>query len=417
MNKLIIAILQSLKGDPYQVLGVSKDASPADIKKSYYQLAKQYHPDTNKDPKAKEKFVEIQSAYEILSDESKKAQYDQFGSSAFNDNGGGFNPNGHPGFSGFGKGFSEDIFDQLFSAFGGSQRASGGMAMGQDVTVSFKIDFMEAAKGASKPLVYERIIECTPCKGSGLKAGAKRTTCVVCKGTGQTIFQRGGLLMSSTCTACKGQGVQTPRNSNCQSCDGQGRVREKKSVVVDIPAGVDDGSRIRLSNQGHAPLEGKGPSGDLYVVLKVSIIIITFKVLSHPQFKRQGSSILSTVSIPLSTALLGGVVRIPTIDGDVDLTLPAGVQPEEVRVLRKRGVVLPRSRSDKGDHRVTIKIEIPKSLTQKQKELIIEAFGHKKASDGDNSEKSGGKKSGFFDFFKSSCSETEKEKMSGKSSS
>ena len=249
------------------MLGVGKSASASDIKKSYYQLAKQYHPDTNKDPSAKEKFVEIQSAYEILSDESKKAQYDQFGSSAFENGGAGFNPNGHPGFSGFGKGFSEDIFDQLFSAFGG-QRSSG-MAMGQDVTVSFKIDFMEAAKGASKPLEYERIIECNPCKGSGLKAGAKRTACGVCKGTGQTIFQRGGLLMSSTCNACRGQGVITPRNSNCQSCDGKGRVREKKSIIVNIPQGVDDGSRIRLGNQGHAPLEGKGPLGDLYVVLKV----------------------------------------------------------------------------------------------------------------------------------------------------
>jgi molecular chaperone DnaJ len=269
------AILQSYKGNPYQTLGLSKSASAADIKKSYYQLAKQYHPDTNKDPKAKERFVEIQSAYEILSDASKKAQYDQFGASAFNENGGpGFDPSGHPGFSGFGKGFSDDIFDQLFSAFGGGQRTGGGMATGQDVSVSFKIDFMEAAKGASKPLVYERIKECSPCKGSGLKPGAKRTTCVVCKGTGQSVFQRGGFLMSSTCSACKGQGVQTPRNSNCQSCDGEGRIRERKSIVVDIPAGVDDGSRIRLSNQGHAPLEGRGPSGDLFVVLKVFFFIM-----------------------------------------------------------------------------------------------------------------------------------------------
>ena len=279
--------LLQLKRDAYETLGLSKSASASEIKKAYYQLAKQYHPDTNKDPKAKEKFVEIQQAYEILSDDSKKAHYDQFGHNGFDGTGQQSNPGGFGGFSGgfpggfgagqsssggFPGGFGHDIFEQLFNGMGGGRSsAAREMAMGRDIELSLGIGFMDAVKGTTKQISFEAITKCDPCGGSGLKSGVKAKKCGTCNGTGQTVFSRGGFLMSTTCQSCGGSGTVVPPGSNCRSCAGKGRVRERKTVEVDIPAGVDDGSRIRLSKQGHAPLEGNGPNGDLFVQLKVSI--------------------------------------------------------------------------------------------------------------------------------------------------
>ncbi|KAJ3311473.1 hypothetical protein HDU76_003115, partial [Blyttiomyces sp. JEL0837] len=334
------ALALASKRDPYEVLGVSKSASASEIKKAYYQKAKEYHPDTNKDPASKEKFVELQHAYEILSDDQKKAAYDQFGHSDGQDGfpGGGPGAGFNGGFSGFGPGQGADIFEQLFKGFagGGGFPGAGGRAgfggfgssVGQDVSLKMRIGFMEAAKGAEKPLTYRSVQKCDDCSGSGLKKGAKKSTCGVCGGSGQQVFMRGGFHMSATCGSCGGSGQHIPPNSQCRKCDGIGRVQELKTVTVTIPAGVDNGMKVRLARKGDVPLEGDGPAGDLYVLLEVD---------PHPVFKRDGSDILVNATVPLQMAILGGTIRVPTIDGDVELKIPPGTQPEERKRLPKRG--------------------------------------------------------------------------------
>ena len=264
-------------------MGVSKSSNSNEIKKAYYQLAKQYHPDTNKDEKAKEKFVEIQEAYEILSDDKKRAQYDQFGhaSDSSNPNMGYGNYGNAGGFGGFG-GFESgnpfgrggaNIFDELFNAWGGSSSSrQSTFSRGQDISASLNLGFMESVKGTKKPISVETIVNCEPCSGSGLKSGVKPTKCHVCGGTGEATFQKSGFMFVSTCTECGGQGKTVPPGSNCRSCGGKGRVRERKNVTVDIPPGVEDGSRIRLQQKGHAPLNGKGSPGDLFVTIKVFLL-------------------------------------------------------------------------------------------------------------------------------------------------
>lgn len=276
----------ALKKDAYKTLGLSKSASSSEIKKAYYQLAKQFHPDTNKGPEAKEKFVEIQQAYEILSDEGKRATYDAHGPGAFDGNGqeqgassgfpGGFPGGFHGGFPGFGQGQGQgfgasDLFEQFFGGSMGGGSSSRGSPLGSDINLSLSIKFMDAIKGVSKTLAFDAVTSCDPCSGTGLKTGAKPKKCSACGGSGQTVFQRGGFLMSAPCSVCHGEGVTIPQGSKCSSCSGKGKVKTRRSVEVDIPAGVQDGSRIRLSRQGHAPLEGQGPNGDLFVELKVCL--------------------------------------------------------------------------------------------------------------------------------------------------
>ena len=342
-----------------------KSASANEIKKAYYQLAKQYHPDTNKDPSAKEKFVEIQEAYEILSDDKKRLQFDQFGESAFNDNRQG--SNGFDPFSGP-RGFSGDIFEQLFNGFRTSANGQYDMA-GEDISAAISVTFLEAAKGCKKPLSFVSVSKCDPCSGSGMKAGQKRRSCETCHGSGRVTFMHGGYHIASSCKACGGSGRVVPPGAKCTSCNGAGRVRQRRTVEVDVPGGIDDNMRVRLAAQGDAPLEGDGPNGDLFVLINVK---------KHPVFKRDGCDVLADVSIPLNVALLGGSVRIPTIDGDVDLQVPAGSQPNDKKVLRKRGAIKLTNRgpsSDRGDQWVTLKVDLPKHLTATQKELIAEAFG------------------------------------------
>eukprot|EP00842_Homolaphlyctis_polyrhiza_P001394 jgi/Hompol1/2255/HPOL_005915-RA len=393
------SIPSQLKKDPYDTLGVSKSSSANEIKKAYYQLAKQYHPDTNKDASAKEKFVEIQEAYEILSDEQKRAQYDQYGKSAFDGGGSGF-PGGFGGFGGGPGGFGgaggpfagANIFEQMFGNFGagaGGRRQT--HFVGEDISTSMNITFMEAAKGTKKPLSYVSVRNCQPCSGSGLKPGQKASTCGVCKGTGQVVFSRGGFHMATTCDACGGSGKTVPQSAKCNSCNGAGRVRERQSIIVDIPAGVEDSMRIRLAGQGDAPLDGEGASGDLFVVLNVG---------KHNIFKRDGADVLMNATIPLNTAILGGSIRIPTIDGDVDLTIPPGTQSNDRKVLRRRGVpnVSAGRRNssgelERGDQWVTLQVSIPKTLTEKQKRLIEEAFGPSSSASGSDSPSSASKSS------------------------
>ncbi|KAG5930213.1 hypothetical protein E4U42_002615 [Claviceps africana] len=385
------------QSDPYQALGVSKSASAADIKKSYYGLAKKYHPDTNKDPGAKEKFAEIQAAYEILSDPKKKAQYDQFGAAGFDPSGapGGGNPFGGAGnpFSGFGGqgGFGGDFnFDDLFSAFAGQQNPFSGrrggrqqeVLVGDNIEVQASITFMEAAKGTSKTVTITPLTTCKTCTGSGLKAGTQRSPCKSCNGTGTRLhFMAGGFQMASTCGVCEGTGTTIPRGSECRTCSGNGVVRERKTVTIDIPAGIEDGMRLRVDGAGDAAPTGKSADpnarsqpGDLYVFVRVA---------RDPKFSREGSNVLYTATIPLTTALLGGQVEIPTLDGSVNVKVATGTNTGDKMTLTGMGMKkLGARRGGSGDLRVEFRVNMPKYLDANQRtivEMLADEMGDKTA--------------------------------------
>ncbi|CEG69153.1 hypothetical protein RMATCC62417_05278 [Rhizopus microsporus] len=357
----------SAKRDPYEVLGVKKNATSSEIKKAYYALAKKYHPDTNKDKDAREKFVQIQEAYEILSDDEKRKQYDQFGHGF---DGGGMGGGPGAGFhgSGFPGGFDpNDIFSQFFGGgFGGA--AAGGdpfgrPSAGDDIQIPLTLSFMEAVKGATKYVQVNRVTDCQSCRGSGVRPGKSKETCKVCHGVGvQTIMMGGGFGMQTTCQACGGEGSSIPPGCGCPACNSMGKVRERKTVQVTIPPGVDQNSRIRVSGEGDAPLKGKGPSGDLFVTLNIQPSKI---------FRRQDSDVFVDAKIPFYKAMLGGRVRIPTIDGDVELKIPSGSQPGDNIALRGRGIQRFRG-TTRGDQIVTLKVELPRSLRGRQKEIIEE---------------------------------------------
>ncbi|KAG5980739.1 hypothetical protein E4U55_003707 [Claviceps digitariae] len=376
--------------DPYEALGVKKSASAAEIKKSYYGLAKKYHPDTNKDPGAKEKFAEIQAAYEILSDSNKRAQYDQFGAAGFDPSGGapgGGNPFGGAGnpFSGFGGqagfGGGEFNFEDIFSAFAGQDGPFGGRRggrsnpfqqetlVGDNIEVQASITFMEAAKGTRHTVNITPLTKCGKCSGSGLKAGTKRSPCKSCAGTGTRVhLMQGGFQMASTCGTCEGTGMSIPRGSECPTCSGNGVVRERKTVTVDIPAGIEDGMRLRIDGAGDAAPAGKSADptarsqpGDLYVFVRVA---------KDPRFSREGSSLRHTANIPLTTALLGGQVEIPTLDGSVNVKVPTGTNAGDKITLTGMGMKkLNGRRGACGDLRVEFRVDMPKYLTANQRTI------------------------------------------------
>ncbi|TFY83736.1 hypothetical protein EWM64_g279 [Hericium alpestre] len=353
--------------DPYQVLGVKKDATPAEIKKVYFSLARKYHPDTNPDKDAKAKFVEIQEAYDTLKDDKKRAAYDQYGASSQQP---GFDPDtfarspfggagGFSGFQNFNGSFSgaqgQDLFEQLFGAFGGRGRSRGSPftddSRGEDIDVTVGVSFMDAAKGTSRTVNVTPVTNCNTCSGTGLKSGAKRSTCPSCGGSGtRTFVIESGFQMASTCPTCSGTGSTIPRGSECDGCEGIGKVRTRKSIKVDVPAGVEDGMTIRVPNAGDAPVTGKGPSGDLLVRVNVA---------ASKVFRRQGANLYHEVRIPVHTALLGGRVRVPTLEGDVDVRVPGGTQQGEEMVLKSRGIPSVLGR-DKGDLFVTFAIQLPR---------------------------------------------------------
>ncbi|PGG97495.1 chaperone DnaJ [Blastomyces parvus] len=391
--------------DPYSVLGVGKDASAADIKKAYYGLAKKYHPDTNKDANAKEKFAEAQSAYELLSDSEKRQAYDRYGSGAFDQNGG-FNPGAGPGgpggpfsgataggFHGFGGGFpgggfSADInFEDLFGAFTGGAgrrgRSRGGpfrspVVEGDDIEVQTNISFMDAAKGTTKEIFITPLVQCKTCNGEGTKPGKKRAQCKTCGGTGSQVhFIQGGFQMASTCTSCGGAGMSIPRGSECNSCGGDGVVRERKTVHVNIPGGVEDGMRLRVPGEGDTPAVEPGARtqrGDLYVFIKVA---------PDSRFSRSGSDVLYTAQIPLTTALLGGEVTIPTLDGEVKVKVATGTGTGDKITLSGMGMrKLEGRRGQQGDLKVEFKVAMPKYLNANQRtilEVLADEMGDKTA--------------------------------------
>ncbi|KAF3922789.1 hypothetical protein AA313_de0205208 [Arthrobotrys entomopaga] len=335
-------------------------------------MAKKYHPDANKDPKAKEQFVDIQQAYDILSDPQKKEQYDQFGAAGFDPSGsGGFNPDGaHPfgggfgfGSGGFSSGFTvEDLFSMFGGAGGGGKRRAAQVeeAFGDNIDVQTTISFMEAANGTTKTINITPLVTCHTCSGSGLKAGAQRTSCNKCQGTGTRVhFHQGGFQMASTCGTCSGSGIVIPKGSDCATCSGVGVLRDRKSVRVDIPAGVDDGMRLKVDSEGDAPVVQPGSSpkirlhrGDLYVHIKVQ---------AHPNFSRSGADVLYTATIPMTTAVLGGKIKIPTLKGDVELNIPSGTTTGDRITISGKGMSKLTSRKGAyGDLRVEFRVSLPK---------------------------------------------------------
>ena len=378
------------KRDYYEVLGVSKSASDDEIKKAYRKLAKQYHPDRNPGDKAAEaKFKEANEAYEVLSDKSKRAKYDQFGHAGVDPNfggGGGFGG----GFGGFDMGDVDlgDIFGSFFGGGfggfggGGASRASAPQK-GESLRASLTVSFEEAAFGCEKEIELSRTEPCTDCHGSGCAPGTTAETCPDCRGAGVVRIQRGGggFAFSTTapCSRCGGKGkiIHTP----CKSCGGAGSVRRKKRITVTIPAGIDDGQAVSLRGQGNAGKNG-GPSGDL---------IVGIRVKPHPQFQRDGTTVLYEQSVSFYQAAMGAELEIPTIDGSVKWTLPAGTQPGTTFRLRGKGIPELRGRG-RGDQFVTVRVQVPRSMTGEQKEAL-RAFG---AAMGENVGGEGGVK-GFFD--------------------
>lgn len=385
--------------DPYKTLGVDKTASAKDIKKAYYQLAKKYHPDVNKEDGAEKRFQEIQAAYEVLSDETKRKQYDTFGAAAFDQGAGGpggpggagadgpFNPfsnfsgfGGFPGGGGAG-GFSfEDIFGFGDQTAGRGRNRGAMHYKGDDVEVSVTITLEDAARGATRTVEYNTLDECGTCDGSGLKAGKKKQTCPSCGGTGTTVhLMQGGFQMASTCHTCEGAGVVIPRSAQCDTCHAKGVVRKRRSTDIEIPAGVADGMRLRLSEEGDAPPVLSGPNikatkGDLYVRVRVK---------PHQHFKVSHADLLYKAEVPLTTAALGGKIEIPTLLGHkIQLNVPAATQPGRTVTIPEHGMPVLNRRGLSGNLQVTFDVKTPRAETSTQRillEALADAYGDKTA--------------------------------------
>ncbi|MGA9857556.1 MAG: molecular chaperone DnaJ [Solirubrobacteraceae bacterium] len=342
--------------DYYEVLGVARGADDSEIKKAFRRLARELHPDVNKEPDAEERFKEAAEAYEVLSDADRRATYDRYGHEGLRS--GGYSPN----FEGFGS--VADIFEAFFGgggfggAFGGS---AGGPAQGGDVAVGAEITLAQAAHGASVEVSYDAVSRCEHCHGNGAEPGTPIETCAKCSGTGQLrVVSRtpfGQMVRAAACDVCGGEGkiAQTP----CRECSGRGRKVEHERVSVDVPAGIDDGQRIRISGRGHAGDRG-GPSGDLYVQIRVK---------QDPRFVRHEDDLVTVVDVAAPLAALGTTVEVPTIDGSTELEIPAGIQPHETLTIRGQGMPALRGRRH-GDLRVVVNVVVPRHLKREQKELL-----------------------------------------------
>lgn len=361
----------------YDRLGVSKDASQDEIKRAYRKMSKKYHPDINKEPGAEEKYKEIQEAYETLSDDQKRAAYDQYGPDGANGFGGQGGFGGFDGGAGFG-GF-EDIFSSFFG--GGPTRNPNAPRQGDDLQYRVNLTFEEAVFGAEKEVHYNREATCKTCSGSGAKPGTSPVTCGRCHGQGiinvDTQTPLGMMRRQVTCDVCHGTGQEI--KDPCQTCRGTGHEKQSHKVSVKIPAGVETGQQIRLAGQGEAGFNG-GPYGDLFVIINVN---------PSDKFTRDGSTIYYTLNISFVQAALGDTVEVPTVHGNVEMTIPAGTQTGKTFRLKGKGA--PRLRGgSQGDQHVTVKIVTPTKLNDAQKQALL-AFA--KAS-GD--EKIAPQKKGFF---------------------
>ncbi|BDW87071.1 MULTISPECIES: molecular chaperone DnaJ [Roseicyclus] len=353
------------KRDYYEVLGVSKGASADEIKKAYRTKAKELHPDRNADkPDAEAQFKEVNEAYDVLKDADKKAAYDRFGHAAF-DGGmagggraGGYG--GRPGQGDFASAFS-DVFEDLFGDFMGGQRGGGGRSRasrGSDLRYNLRISLEEAFAGLNKQITVPSSVACGSCNGTGSEAGAEPTTCPTCSGMGKVRAQQGFFTVERTCPTCSGMG-QIVKNP-CRTCGGAGRQQKDRALSVNIPAGVETGTRIRLSGEGEAGMRG-GPSGDLYIFIEVS---------EHALFQRDGIDLFCRVPVSMTRAALGGEIEVPTIDGGRSrVKVPEGSQSG--RQMRLRGKGMPQLRGPGiGDMYIELAVETPVSLTAEQKELL-----------------------------------------------
>lgn len=369
------------KRDYYDVLGVPRDAGDKQLKEAYRALAKKYHPDANPGNKeAEQHFKEINEAYEALKDPQKRAAYNQFGHAAFDGSGGGFSRGGRSGFGpDFGSSMS-DIFEDLFGEFMGGGRRAGGRRQnsstrGGDLRYNLEITLQDAYKGKAAQVRVPTSTTCEVCNGSGTKAGTAPTTCATCGGDGRVRAQQGFFTIERTCPTCEGRGETI--TDPCSSCHGEGRVRSERTLSVNIPAGVEDGTRIRLANEGEAGLRG-GPSGDLYIFLTIQ---------PHEFFHRDGADLFCKVPISFPTASLGGDIEVPTLDGNkARVKIPEGTQNGKQFRLKGKGMPVLRSRQN-GDLYIQVMVETPVNLSRRQKELLREF--EKESSNRNNPESEG----------------------------
>ena len=347
------------KRDYYEVLGVSKTATDAEIKSAFRKLAKKYHPDVSKEENAAEKFKEVQEAYAVLSDPEKRKKYDQFGHSAFQNNGGG--AGGFQGFDGFDFGDMGDIFDDILGGFGfssNSRRSANGPRKGNDVLYRMTISFDEAVHGCEKDIDLDTVDNCPNCHGEG---GFNSKTCPECRGSGtisseqRTMF--GSFLTKTTCPECHGTGNIFEKK--CPDCNGKGKIRKNKTITVTVPAGIDNGNRLRLTGKGEAGENG-GRNGDLY---------LEFTVKDHDFYKRNEDDVYIDLPLTITEAVLGCTKEVPTIYGNVELTIPSGTQSLDKLRLRGKGIENVNTKR-KGDMYAVVKVIMPEKLTKEQKSLF-----------------------------------------------
>jgi molecular chaperone DnaJ len=344
------------KQDYYETLGVAKGASADELRQAFRKMAMQHHPDRNSGDKASEqKFKDINEAYDILKDEQKRAAYDRFGHAAFEQGGMG----GAGGFGGFSGGFA-DIFEEMFGAMGGGRRDAGPNRSGSDLRYNLEIPIEEAFKGKQTTVRVNTFAQCEPCHGSGAEAGSRPAACRTCQGHGRVRAQQGFFTIERTCPTCQGAG--TVIEKPCRSCGGQGRIRREKTLSVNIPPGVEDGTRIRLAGEGEVGLHG-APAGDLYIFISIT---------QHAIFQRDGANIHCRVPIPFTTAALGGAIEVPTVEGTMTrVTVPPGTQSGHRFRLKGKGMTVLRSPL-RGDMFVNAVVETPVNLTKRQQELLRE---------------------------------------------
>lgn len=350
-----------MPGDYYEILGVSRDASKDELKRAYRRLARKYHPDVNKEAGAEDRFKEINRAYEVLSEPETRTRYDRFGEAGVSGAGAGFEYSDMGGFA--------DIFESIFSGFGGmgaqaGSRRRSGPTRGDDLRLDLKLDFREAIFGGEKEIRIPHLESCNVCNGSGAKPGTGSKTCITCSGSGQvrraTRTPFGSFAQVSTCPTCNGTGEVI--ESKCEVCGGVGRKQETKKLKITIPQGVDNGTRLRVSGEGDAGQKG-GPTGDLYVYLFVE---------QDQVFTREGINIRSEINISYLQAILGCRLQIDTVDGKEDLIIPAGLQPNTILKLENHGVPKLGNPVARGDHLITVKINIPTKINAEERKLLEE---------------------------------------------
>lgn len=353
------------KTDPYKTLGINQTASADEIKKAYRKLAMKYHPDKNPgDKSAEKKFREASEAYEILKDDQKRAAFDRYGHAAFEQGGmggPGAGPGAASGFGGFGfSGSFSDIIDEMFGGLNGGGREESFQQSGSDVRFNLEISLEEAFRGTTARIKFPIGMTCEKCNGLGSEGGLTPTNCSSCQGRGKTRYQQGFFTIEKSCNSCGGTGKTI--TDPCKGCSGQGRVRREKNLEVKIPAGVEEGTRIRVSREGEAGLRG-GPPGDLYVFISIK---------PHKLFSRQGGDLFCRIPISMVTAALGGEIVVPCIDGGkASLKIPAGTQGGQQLRLRGKGMSVLRSTA-KGDLIIEAGVETPVNLSKKQKEILAQ---------------------------------------------